>query len=126
MLLLYVQYKDVPFPPGISDDLLFLLEGFKCAAQYPMDEEWYRAEVIERVGVTRFRVRFIDYGNEDVVLASKIRSYGAAQSFLIETPSVAVCCQLTGVDPRQVAGDTFRVTVEGREFVTRIGKNSFC
>ena len=40
--------------------------GSVCLAQYKLDEQWYRAEVLEILNES-VKVQFVDYGNTDAV-----------------------------------------------------------
>lgn len=46
--------------------------GDLCAAQY-VDGQWYRAKV-ERVSGTNVSVRYVDYGNKEVIQSTKCAS----------------------------------------------------
>ena len=51
----------------------FLLSGQICVAKYHMDENWYRAEVIELPGRRQVVVRYVDYGNTETVPFFKLK-----------------------------------------------------
>lgn len=46
--------------------------GALCCARYSADEAWYRA-VVEDVGDDTVSVRFVDYGNSDVISGADVR-----------------------------------------------------
>lgn len=50
-----------------------LLLGQLCIAKFQQDKQWYRAQVIELLGVNRVKVRFLDYGNVTDVPADAVR-----------------------------------------------------
>ena len=81
------------------DEVLFSLnEGVFCAAKFSEDGVWYRARIVSVGGATA-TVRFVDYGNDDVVAASDLKSLRvqfAAESCL------AIQCHLDSV-PTEVA-----------------------
>ena len=41
--------------------------GTLCAAQYTVDDAWYRARVTQETGAELFEVMFVDYGNSEVL-----------------------------------------------------------
>lgn len=86
--------------------------GSLCCAQYSQDEAWYRAEVIQ-IQDTRARVRFIDYGNSEVVDVSGLRELVQE----IRGEPLAICCELAGARP--VEGDQWSRDAV-REFSTLV------
>lgn len=76
-----------PTAPLISSPAV----GQPCAALYPADGCWYRAEVIEVTG-SQALVQFVDYGNSELVDVSSIV---ALQSDLISLPVQAFWCSLS-------------------------------
>lgn len=56
--------------PSTSEDATFLVDTC-CIAQYSDDENWYRAKV-KKCFENEYEVEFIDYGNSEVVSASKV------------------------------------------------------
>lgn len=69
-----------------------IVPGTECIAQYFRDQLWYRA-VVESVGDFEASVRFIDYGNVQVVSFSKIQEI---KPEFTEMPAQAIHCQLFG------------------------------
>ena len=67
--------------------------GSACLAQYTLDEQWYRAEVLEILN-DRVKVQFVDYGNTDVVSLQNTR---VANEDFTSLPATAVKCQLHDV-----------------------------
>ena len=41
--------------------------GTLCAAQYTVDDGWYRARVEQVVGADSYDVMFVDYGNREAL-----------------------------------------------------------
>ena len=41
--------------------------GSLCAAQFTLDDQWYRAKVCQVVGPDAYEVEFVDYGNSEVL-----------------------------------------------------------
>ena len=41
--------------------------GTLCAAQYTVDDGWYRARVDNVTGADAYKVTFVDYGNKEVL-----------------------------------------------------------
>uniref|UniRef100_A0A8B9GX99 Tudor domain-containing protein n=1 Tax=Astyanax mexicanus TaxID=7994 RepID=A0A8B9GX99_ASTMX len=50
-----------------------LMPGHLVKAQYPSDGAWYRAVVKNKLDNCTILVEFIDYGNEAILSASKVR-----------------------------------------------------
>ncbi|XP_061752299.1 tudor domain-containing 6-like [Nerophis ophidion] len=67
-----------------------LLPGSPCLAVYPMDHNWYRAQVISRVD-DNFHVVFIDYGNNSHVNTKDVRPLAPG---LLEFAPQAFLCSL--------------------------------
>ena len=70
-------------------------DGLPCAAQYTEDDCWYRAEITTRRGDS-FEVRYVDYGNSELLRPGRLRALQPAFGAL---PPVAFCCQLYGIAP---------------------------
>lgn len=68
--------------------------GSLCCTQYSQDGAWYRAEVMQVQG-TKARVRFIDYGNSEVVNTSELKQLDQS----LASEPLAVCCALAGAEP---------------------------
>ena len=68
-------------------------KGSLCAAKFS-DNSWYRAEVLSVSG-TSCEVRFIDYGNKDMV---DLKNMTYCPEELLSAPCFAICCKLTGVE----------------------------
>jgi hypothetical protein len=45
--------------------------GTLCAAQYTVDDAWYRARVTKGTGPDSYEVVFVDYGNGEVLPRSR-------------------------------------------------------
>lgn len=82
--------------------------GTPICALFAEDEEWYRAVIESIPSEFEVGVRFVDYGNSDVVLLSDVRPLD--KKFL-NVPMQAVHCCLDS----QVDADTFHQQVDGRE-----------
>jgi len=67
-----------------------LAVGDVCCAPYSADEAWYRA-VVEDVSDDTVSVRFIDYGNTDVVSQAEIRRL---RDRFVSLPACAYHCRL--------------------------------
>lgn len=69
--------------------------GTLCVAKYSVDEQWYRAEILDSdVDITT--VRFIDYGNTDV-LDNQPGMLKSLPEHLKETEQFAVKCSINAV-----------------------------
>ncbi|CAH1253582.1 TDRD6 [Branchiostoma lanceolatum] len=71
------------------------LEGQTCLAQFSVDDQWYRA-VITAVTQQGCNVRFVDYGNTEVVPSAKLRPLPVELSQL---PRQAIPCRLAALVP---------------------------
>ena len=69
--------------------------GCLVCAKFSGDGVWYRGEVLETSGDS-CRVRFIDYGNAEVVHLCDVTE---CPSEFVSIPILASCCQLSGVVP---------------------------
>ena len=70
--------------------------GGYCLAHFKGDCQWYRTRVEEELGGGYLRVRYVDYGNLDVVSSSEV---AALPDCLMSVPSLGVKCSLDGVEP---------------------------
>ncbi|KAG1688555.1 Transforming growth factor-beta-induced protein ig-h3 [Nymphon striatum] len=69
--------------------------GQPCIALFKQDSAWYRAQIKELYDVS-VQVRFVDYGNEEVVHKSKLRKI---HPNFMGIPAQAVFCKLRSVVP---------------------------
>jgi hypothetical protein len=53
------------------------LSGMPCAAQYDVDERWYRAKIVALPGNRMVEVYYVDYGNQALVVWNQIRKLQA-------------------------------------------------
>ena len=51
-------------------DMLFFL-GSPCCARFSDDKLWYRAKIVEKMRNNLFKVRFVDYGNCEIVASKR-------------------------------------------------------
>ncbi|KAG5895989.1 hypothetical protein JTB14_005095 [Gonioctena quinquepunctata] len=70
-------------PSGIKTDL-------PCCALFLADSQWYRSQVMEVLGET-VKVRYIDYGNEEEVLITHLKSIDGEQLTVLR-PQAIECC----------------------------------
>lgn len=63
-----------------------LRPGQVVAAKFSADGTWYRAKVLAQTSNGDFRVRFVDYGNEDVVPVGDIRRLDMVAAFVSKKP----------------------------------------
>ncbi|XP_019638854.1 PREDICTED: uncharacterized protein LOC109480923 isoform X1 [Branchiostoma belcheri] len=70
-------------------------EGQTALAQFSEDDQWYRA-VITAVTEQGCHVRFVDYGNAEVVPCAKLRPLPQE---LAQVPGQAVSCRLAALGP---------------------------
>jgi len=96
--------------------------GDICAARFSVDSVWYRALILEHVS-SGFRVRYIDFGNSEVVPYGDIRPL--PQQFR-SFPPLSLTCSLAGVrKPRgqnwsMEAIQQFKSLVVEKPFLCRI------
>ncbi|XP_022805064.1 uncharacterized protein LOC111342268 isoform X2 [Stylophora pistillata] len=99
-----------------------LTPGDLCAAQFSQDKVWYRAVVLERVP-NGYRVRYVDFGNSEVLQKEKVCSL--PESFQ-RLPPLSLTCSLAGVKKPKTRGWTpeaiqqFKTLVADRTFLCRI------
>ncbi|XP_052741702.1 maternal protein tudor isoform X2 [Bicyclus anynana] len=72
--------------------------GSSVLARYPADGVLYRATVESVQPFSKFIVRYVDYGNRQLVEAKDIWQI---ERELMEIPKMAVHCSLTGVAPKE-------------------------
>ena len=56
---------------GSRGILMNIQTGTLCAAQYTVDDAWYRARVTKGTGPDLYEVVFVDYGNGEVLPRSR-------------------------------------------------------
>lgn len=71
--------------------------GASVLARYPVDGVLYRATVVSVQPFSKFIVRYVDFGNKQVVDAKDIWQLDQQ---LMELPKMAVHCSLVGVVPK--------------------------
>lgn len=71
--------------------------GASILARYPADGVLYRATVVSVQPFSKFIVRYIDFGNKQLVDARDIWQLDGS---LMELPKMAVHCSLIGVAPK--------------------------
>lgn len=65
-------------------------EGMPCCALYESDQQWYRAQVLHSRG-DNVTVRYIDFGNEEVVPVSRLIVPDSQQVIMLR-PQAIECC----------------------------------
>ncbi|KAM7376229.1 hypothetical protein PAMP_005972 [Pampus punctatissimus] len=86
--------QDTMFPKALDP-------GCPCLAPFSSDNQWYRAQVIQRTGNT-LNVLFVDYGNESEVDIKDVRTMPLS---LLEQPPQAFLCSLNGFDESKGSWD---------------------
>ncbi|XP_072947620.1 protein tudor [Epargyreus clarus] len=76
--------------------------GSVCCARFPDDDKWYRARVRQVTG-SKVVVAYVDYGNEQEVEASDLRTITPD---LIRLPAQAMKCALKGFENKPVETKT--------------------
>ena len=51
----------------------YFFSGMPCAAQYTIDNRWYRAKIVDLPGNKMVEVFYVDYGNQEVIDWNRIR-----------------------------------------------------
>ncbi|XP_044072779.1 RING finger protein 17 isoform X2 [Siniperca chuatsi] len=69
--------------------------GQACVARYD-DKLWYRAQVIGHPGARKVEVRYVDFGNKNILSVSDLRKI---KDEFFALPSMAIRCCLSGVIP---------------------------
>ena len=73
-------------------------KGSCCLAKYSQDEQWYRAEIMENMKES-VKVRFVDYGNTDIVLLENTR---ALPDDFASLPATSIKCHLHDVHEEDI------------------------
>ncbi|XP_070770407.1 RING finger protein 17 [Enoplosus armatus] len=76
--------------------------GQACVARYD-DKFWYRAQVIGHPGGTKVEVRYVDFGNKNILSVGDLRKI---KDEFFALPSMAIHCCLSDVIP--LDGETWR------------------
>lgn len=77
---------------GPSDmPLINVSVGQVCAAHYPADGNWYRSCITEIISSDKVVVKYVDYGNTEMVATGKVK---AITPEFAKLPMQAVCCCL--------------------------------
>ncbi|KAK3602033.1 hypothetical protein CHS0354_015024 [Potamilus streckersoni] len=74
-----------------------VIPGMAVVSLFSEDGAWYRA-VVEAVAGDSVQVQFVDYGNTDTV---RLESLRRITEDLLQVPSLAAICKLTGLRPLQ-------------------------
>lgn len=72
------------------------ITGDVCLSRFEGDVGWHRVKVEEELSVGKLRVKYLDYGNTGLVLASEVAALPKA---LLSVQALAVRCALEGVEP---------------------------
>ena len=67
----------------------YFFSGMSCAAQYTIDDKWYRAKVVDLPGKKMVEVFYVDYGNQEVMAWNRIRK--------IQTKFLRIAAQVNGI-----------------------------
>lgn len=78
---------------GQTDTLANPSVGMPCVTKFSVDGLWYRAEVIQVAG-SDCTVRFVDYGNAEVVKKSELK---CVKPEFFDTPVQSFHCSLNGI-----------------------------
>lgn len=103
-----------------------LKPGAVVAAKFSADNRWYRAKVLAVQRDSGVDVRFIDYGNEERVVANDVRRFGVVSGFVSAAP-IAIEVGLDHIvvpgadDPCGVAaGEYLRDCVYGKDVTVSV------
>lgn len=101
----YIKRINKPLKHGEKTILESCEPGTSCLARYDVDRHWYRAIIIDHVGLDQWLVLFIDYGNFQVCNTMQLRRPIIADATNEEkydhfhAPMQAVCCRLYNIVP---------------------------
>lgn len=70
--------------------------GMPCAAQYTIDNRWYRAKIVDLPGNKMVEVFYVDYGNQEVITWNRIRKIHRR---FLRLAAQAVHCSLNDIVP---------------------------
>lgn len=85
-------------------DSASLTVGLPCCALYEDDQKWYRSQIVEILEGGNVKVRYIDYGNEEIVPNTVLKLVEGEQLTVLR-PQAIECC-LNGYQNMEV--DTAR------------------
>ncbi|XP_066262032.1 maternal protein tudor isoform X2 [Euwallacea similis] len=74
-----------------SDPVYEIKLGLPCCALFEEDQFWYRSEIVEVVDKNNVRVRYIDYGNEEVVPVTNLKTV-EGELLTVLRPQAIECC----------------------------------
>ncbi|XP_066147642.1 maternal protein tudor isoform X2 [Euwallacea fornicatus] len=74
-----------------SDPVYEIKLGLPCCALFEEDQFWYRSEIVEVVNKDNVRVRYIDYGNEEVVPVTNLKTV-EGELLTVLRPQAIECC----------------------------------
>ncbi|KAF2901435.1 hypothetical protein ILUMI_04750 [Ignelater luminosus] len=77
-------------PHGSALSLSQIKVNLPCCALFDADGQWYRAQVLGKEG-DNIRVRYVDYGNEEVVSINNLRVPNGEQLTVLR-PQALECC----------------------------------
>ncbi|KAK3752727.1 hypothetical protein QZH41_018695 [Actinostola sp. cb2023] len=97
--------------------------GMLCCILYTIDDTWTRGRITGVVNDSTLRIRFVDYGNEEIVQLDKVKIL--LPEFL-DLPIQCVQCRLASIEPTSdqqwsaAAIERFLVLVEQKHLVAQV------
>ncbi|XP_046858838.1 tudor domain-containing protein 1-like [Xenia sp. Carnegie-2017] len=71
--------------------------GMTCVAKYPVDNGWYRSQILDIPSPNQINVFYIDFGNCEIVDLSSVKTLAPA---FYSTPVQAARCRLYGAEEK--------------------------
>ena len=105
--------------------------GEACCARFSTDGVWYRAEVEKELPCGRYYVRFVDFGNVEVV-SFRDGTVRSLERRFVSCAASAACFRLHGIKPKgsmvwsAEARAFFSAEVLGKRFLAKVVKPPFC
>ncbi|XP_076270545.1 tudor domain containing protein isoform X2 [Rhynchophorus ferrugineus] len=65
--------------------------GLPCCALYQVDQVWYRSEIVDIIDRENVKVRYIDYGNEEVISIAHLKMI-EGELLTVLRPQAIECC----------------------------------
>ena len=79
-----------------DDNILNPVVGMACVAQFSCDNQWYRATVLQLKPPGHVLIFYVDYGNQEVVEYSKLKS---VNDQFLGLPEMSIKCSLANTAP---------------------------
>lgn len=94
--LIFDMQKRYNMPNSDANLIVAPQIGMICVAQYSLDKQWYRAQVIGLPGNAKVKIFYVDFGNVEIVPYKKLRKIADEHTKL---PCQAIKCSLVDIAP---------------------------